>query len=133
MNLNFACKYPFTEEGKQAIIENEIQISDEIAEKGVKRIVAALNREYRPANPVHISDQLIEIGSYGAARMLLAHLKNRYLINKFAIAEAKKASYLMGSENEANLEKLRKELGVLPQEFEGRMVLPIEVYVRFYS
>jgi len=131
MDLNFACKYPFTEEGKQVIIENDIQISDEMAERGVNRIVAALNRELRPAKPVHLSDQLIEIGSYGAARMLLAHLKNRYLINKFAIAEAKKASSLMSLENSENLEKLREELGIAPKEFGGKLVLPIEAYVKF--
>jgi len=131
MELNFACNYPFTEEAKQAIIENDIQINEEIAEHGVKRIVAALNNEAKPANPLHISDQLIEIGSYGAARMLLAHLKNRYLINKFAVAEAKKASAIMANESTKNLEKLQEELGLNPEEFEGKMVLPVEVYVHF--
>ena len=131
MGLNFACRYPFTEEGKQAIIENDIQINDEIAERGVQRVVAALNRETQASNPVHISDQLIEIGSYGAARMMLAHLKNRYLANKFAIGEAKKAFSLMGSETEENLGKLRKEFGIVPLEFEGKHVVLVETYVRF--
>jgi len=63
MGLNFACKYPFTDEGKRAVIENGIQINDEIAERGVKRIVDALNKVQRTANPVHISDQFVEIGS----------------------------------------------------------------------
>ncbi len=131
MELNFACKYPFTEEGKRAIKENDIQISDEIAERGVKRVVDALNRVQRTANPVHISDQLIEIGSYGAARMMLAHLRNRYLSNKFAISEAKKASSLMARESRENIERLQNELGVVPGEFEGKVVVPLEVYVKF--
>ncbi|MBD3398137.1 hypothetical protein GF412_03025 [Candidatus Micrarchaeota archaeon] len=131
MGLNFACKYPFTEEGRQAIIENDIQINDEIAERGVQRIVDALNREHKTANPIHISDQLIEIGSYGAARMMLAHLKNRYLANKFAVAEAKKASSLMPGESKGNIGRLQQELGVVPAEFEDKLVLPIEVYVKF--
>ncbi len=131
MNLIFASKYPFTEEGRQAIIENEIQINDEIVERGVDRIISALNHKEKTANPIHLSDQLIEIGSYGAARMLLAHLKNRYLINKFAVVEAKKASSLMANETHENLEKLRTELGIIPQRFEGRLVLQIETYIRF--
>ena len=131
MDLNFACRYPFTEEGKRAAKENDILINDEMVERGVNRIVAALNREYRAPNPVHLSDQLLEIGSYGAARMLLAHLKNRYLINKFAVGEAKKASLLMASESEENMHKLRGEFGIEPQQFEGKLVLPIEVFVKF--
>lgn len=131
MGLNFACRYPFTEEGKQAIIENNIQINDEIAERGVKRIVDALNKVQKIANPVHLSDQLVEIGSYGAARMMLAHLKNRYLSNKFAVAEAKKASSLMARESKENIEVLQRELGVVPGEFEGKTVLPVETFVKF--
>ncbi len=131
MNLNFACKYPFTEEGKQAIMENDIQINNEIAERGVERVVDALEKRYRTANPVNLSDQLIEIGSYGAARMMLAHLKNRYLINKFAVAESKKASALMGKESQDNIGKLQQELGIIPGNFEEKTVLPMEVYLRF--
>jgi DNA primase large subunit len=131
MELNFACRYPFTEEGKRAILENNIQINDMITEKAVDRIVAALNNAYKAANPMHISDQLIEIGSYGAARMMLAHLRNTYLTNKFAIAEAKKASSLMARERVENLKRLQEELGVIPGEFEGKVVVPLEVYVKF--
>jgi DNA primase large subunit len=131
MDLNFACRYPFTDEGKQAIRENKIEISDEIAERGVQRVVSALERDVKVSNPVHISDQLVEIGSYGAARMMLAHLGNRYLTNKFAVTEAKKAASLMGREGKEGLERLQRELGIVPGEFEGKNVVPLEVYVKF--
>lgn len=131
MDLDFACKYPFTEEGKRAIIKNNIEISDAIAERAVARVVAAMERRETIPNPMHISDQLMEIGSYGAARMMLAYLKNRYITNKFAVGEAKKAFSLMGGESRENLDKLRGEFGLVLGEFEGKSVLPLAAYLKF--
>jgi DNA primase large subunit len=133
MELDFACRYPFTEEGKQAIIENDIQINDAIMERALKRVISAMegNRTAYKPKYAHLSDKLMEIGSYGAARMMLAYLKNRYLINKFAIGEAKKAFSLLMDENKENLDKLREEFGVVSGEFEGKIVLPLDAYVKF--
>ena len=131
MDLLFACKYPFTSEARQAIEENNIEISDFIAEKAVTRVVSALRGESVHANPMHISDQLAEIGSYGAARMMRAFLHNKYLINKFAVAEAKRASSAMGRENAENLRKLQKELGIFPSSFEGKTVVPLPTFLTF--
>lgn len=131
MDLLFACRYPFTSEARQAIEENNIEISDFIAERGVQRVVSALKGETPLALSMHISDQLAEIGSYGAARMMLAFLNNRYLINKFAVAEAKRASSAMSRENAENLRKLQNELGVHPQQFEGKTVVPLPTFLTF--
>lgn len=131
MDLVFACKYPFTEEGRKAVAENGIQINEVIAEKALKRVVAALKNEARICRPVHISDQLEEIGSYGGARMLLAHLGNRFLINKFAVSEAKKAHEIMRGESRENIEKLQGELGIVPCAHEGRTALPVATYLKF--
>jgi DNA primase large subunit len=134
MDLLFACRYPFTSEARSAIEENNVEIGDLIAEKAVQRIVSALKGEKVHANPMHISDQLVEIGSYGAARMMLAFLHNRYLINKFAVAEAKRASSAMGkdeNENPENIKKLQTELGIYPRQFEGKTVVPLPAFLTF--
>lgn len=131
MDLVFACRYPFTLEARQAIEENNVEINDLIAEKGVQRVISALKGEAPQSAPMHISDQLAEIGSYGAARMMLAFLQNRYLINKFAVAEAKRASSSMGRENSENLRKLQSELGVIPSSFEGKTVVPLASFLMY--
>lgn len=131
MDLLFSCRYPFTSEARQAVEENNIEISDFIAEKGVQRVVSALKGGTPLALSMHISDQLAEIGSYGAARMMLAFLNNRYLINKFAVAEAKRASSAMSRENAENLRKLQDELGVHPQQIEGKTVVPLPTFLTF--
>jgi len=94
-------------------------------------VVSALKGEKESAYRLHPSDELIELGSYAAARMMLAYLKNRFLTGRFAVAEAKRASSFMRSDSEENLRKLGDELGIKPTEFEGRMVLPVSQYVSF--
>lgn len=106
-------------------------MNDEIMERAVQRVVSALKAEKGQHYRLHPSDELLELGSYAAARMMLAYLKNRFLTGRFAVAEAKRASSFMRSESEENLRKLGNELGIKPAEFEGRMVLPVSQYVSF--
>jgi DNA primase large subunit len=139
MDLDFACRYPFTKEGKQATIENEIQISGEIAERAVGRILNSMKWREKGGRGIydptyaHVSDKLMEIGSYGAARMILAYLKNRHITNSFAVGEAKKAYYYITGDRASggDIEKLREEFGVRPEAFEGKKVLPLAKYVEF--
>lgn len=139
MELDFACRYPFTEEGKRAIIENGIQANEEIAERGLQRILNALKWREREGRGVydptyaHLSDKLAEIGSYGAARMMLAHLRNRYLTNSFAVGEAKRAYTFLKSldDSHPDILKLQEEFGAVPEKIEGRDTLPLATYVRF--
>jgi DNA primase large subunit len=139
MELDFACRYPFTEEGKQAILENDIQINEEIAERAVQRVLNAMNWRDKEGRAIydptyaHLSDKHTEIGSYGAARMMLAHLRNRYLTNSFAVGEAKKvyAHLTSGKAEEGEITKLQEEFGVRPGRLENRDTLPLATYVTF--
>lgn len=131
MEFSFSCKYPFTSEAKQKVESSSLELNDEIMERAVQRVVSALKGEGAPAYRLHPSDELLELGSYAAARMMLAYLKNRFLTGRFAVAEAKRASAFMRSDSAENLRKLGEELGITPTEFEGRMVLPLAQYVSF--
>lgn len=131
MEFSFSSKYPFTSEAKQKVEGSSLELNDEMMERAVQRVVAALKGEQGASYRIHPSDELLELGSYAAARMMLAHLRNRFLINKFAVAEAKRASSLMRSESDENLKRLGEELGIIPQESEGRLVLPVYQYASF--
>ena len=131
MEFSFSSKYPFTSEAKQRVDSSSLELNDAVMERAVQRVVSALKAEKEHAYRLHPSDELLELGSYAAARMMLAYLKNRFLTGRFAVAEAKRASSFMRSESEENLRKLGEELGIKPAEFEGRMVLPVSQYVSF--
>lgn len=131
MEFSFSSKYPFTSEAKRKVEESSLELNDAVMERAVQRVVSALKAEKEHAYRLHPSDELLELGSYAAARMMLAYLKNRFLTGRFAVAEAKRASSFMRSESEENLRKLGDELGIKPAEFEGRMVLPVSQYVPF--
>ncbi len=131
MELPFPSKYPFTSEAKRAVEESSLELNDEVMERAVQRVMAAVRGEPGAAYRIHPSDEMLELGSYVAARMMLSSLRNRFLINKFAIAEAKRASWLMGKESGENLKKLGDELGVVPGDFEGRLALPVPAYASF--
>ena len=131
MEFSFSSKYPFTSEAKQRVDSSSLELNDAVMERAVQRVVSALKAEKEHAYRLHPSDELLELGSYAAARMMLAYLKNRFLTGRFAVAEAKRASSFMRSESEENLRKLGDELGIKPTEFEGRMVLPVSQYVSF--
>lgn len=131
MDYSFASKYPFTSEAKRKVEESELELNNEVMERAVGRVMAALKGNYGHAYRVHPSDELLELGSYAAARMMLAYLRNSYITGKFAVAEAKRASSFMRSDSEENLKKLGDELGVVPKDFEGRLVLPVPAYASF--
>lgn len=131
MELPFSSKYPFTSEAKMVVEESSLELNDEMMERAVQRIMAAVKGEPRAAYRIHPSDEMLELGSYVAARMMLSFLRNRFLINKFAIAEAKRASWLMRKESKENLKKLGDELGIVPVKFKGRLALSVPTYVSF--
>lgn len=131
MDFSFSSKYPFTSEAKRKVEASSIELNEEIMERAVQRVVSALKGEKGGAYRLHPSDELMELGSYAAARMMLSYLRNRFLAGRFAVAEAKRASSFMRSESEGNLKKLGEELGIVPKVFEGRLVLPLPAYASF--
>lgn len=131
MELLFAAKYPFTSQAKQALAESGLAIGEDTLSKGYERAKAALSSGKIPKTVEIESALLGEIASYAAARLLLLSLNNRYLTNRYAVAEAKRASSYLSGESEGSLELLCRELG-LPFEKKGNShFLPFQRYLRF--
>ncbi|VVB66486.1 DNA primase large subunit PriL [Candidatus Gugararchaeum adminiculabundum] len=94
-NLNLCAKYPFTSEAKAFVSVNKPQISPPLIELGQKRILSALLKGEIPKQAV-VLDAKELVYSYAVARMIISQF-SRFHINRYAIAEAKRASSLLES------------------------------------
>jgi len=132
MDLLFAAKYPFSSQARAALAESGVSMGEDTLQSGYERAQAALSSGKIPRIAAELESALVsQIASYAAARMLLLALNNRYLTNRYAVAEAKRASAYLSGESEGNLEMLCRELG-LPFERKGSSYfLPFQKYLRF--
>lgn len=114
MELAFYSKYPFTRGAKEFM--SSARVSDEFQLMGIakKRVVDAIARGKIPLMSVELDDSqlLLQIASYAVSRMIVSLLKSRYYVNRYAIAEAKRASSYMAGDSEENVLSVAKELGV---------------------
>ncbi len=130
-NLDFAVRYPFTNEAKELLKASGIKISERLAELAIERILAAINGVTKKTTAIHEGEKLEEIASFAAARMLLGYLRSSYVINKFAVAESKRASHYLSNADKEEFEKIANELGVIAQQKYGNIYAPLVVYLKF--
>lgn len=131
-NADFAVKYPFSSSAKQILEESQIAITDEIVEMALERIKTALKDGKLPKTAVfHESDSLKEIASYAAARMILGHMRNRYLTNKYAVAESKRTMAYLQDESENGIETLAGEFGIKTKNAGNSILVPVYTYVKY--
>ncbi|MBI2079956.1 hypothetical protein HYT84_04260 [Candidatus Micrarchaeota archaeon] len=123
--IDFAVKYPFTSQAKKLL--EEVQLTDSIILKGIERIKASLESRRRQSIAIHKDEKLEEIASFAAARMALGYLRNRYITNKFAVAESKTVSSNLASETEDEFQLLSKELNI---QSTNQGWLPIPLYLK---
>ncbi len=110
--LDFAYKYPFSDEAREVIKEiNLREIEQRHLIIGKARIDEALQNdkiEYRESD----YGKLDFVVGYVYARMLISSLKSPVLVIKYANAEAKRASDALARDSDSNLIKLSRELGL---------------------
>ena len=131
-NIDFAVHYPFTSVAKELIEKENIVINERILELAVERIKTALQEgKTGKSSAVHYSEKIEDLASYAAAKMLLAYMKNRYLINKFAVGEAKRANAYLSAEDEESIERMGKEFGIIAEKQGNGYLIPVYTYLRF--
>ncbi|MGB9719531.1 MAG: hypothetical protein ACPL06_02980 [Candidatus Anstonellales archaeon] len=129
MDLEFAAKFPFSNDAKKIMDERKPEISDEIIEKALERLKHALrNGRIMAGTATSAWEKFEEILIYATSRMILASINNPYLTNKYAIVWAK-STYEKMSKEEA--ERIGRELGIERVEKNGETFLPIAVYLEF--
>lgn len=129
MDVDFAVKYPFSRTAKQMIAQSGLSLTDRIIEKGLERIKNALKGKIPPSAVIHPNDKLEEVASYAAARIILGSMRNRYLSNRYAIAEAKRAGSLI---TDSDIAMIGDEMGVVAEVDEGGgLNIGLVTYLKF--
>ena len=128
-DLDFAVKFPFTEQAKDIIKELGVELNEMTVSKAVERIKSCLGGNGKKSIALHESEKIQEIASYAAARILLGYMQNRYLTNKFAVAESKIMASLLDKQEEiTGLEEFFK---IKKIEEENKIYLSLPSFLKF--
>ena len=112
-------------------------------DKGLARLKSALSGKWMKSTAVHESEKLAEVASYAVSRMILSYMRNRYLTNKFAVAEAKLAHSFFEKEGDGALGTISEELGISVKKenqsdrfvtihgVNGILFVPLPAYLKF--
>jgi DNA primase large subunit len=132
MELSFYTKYPFTKGAKELMRSSKV--SDEFQLMGIakRRTVDAIGKGKIPLMSVELDDPqlLLQIASYAVSKVIVSLLKSRYYINRYAIAEAKRASSYMASDSDENVLSISRELGV-GCEIDGCYSVSFQNYLKY--
>src|SRR5271157_246405 len=128
--LDFAVRYPFTDEARKAIAS--ITLTESIADRGVERIKRALEGDMRASVSLRGSDKEESIASFAASRMILGFLRNPFLTSRFAVNEAKIAHGWLDRADEKEVDAVARIFGIATNPGkEGRMLITLPVYLRY--
>lgn len=127
--LEFALRYPFSESAKKYI--KDIEISERIVELAVERIKKALSERSSPRMILHDADKKDEIASFAAARMILGHLHNSFLTNRFAVNESKIVRSHLDHDDETTVNMVGAGFGIETKVDGKRLLIDLSTYLRF--
>jgi DNA primase large subunit len=127
--LDFALRYPFSESSRKAM--EGISLSERIVDLAVERIKKALKGESATKMLLHDSDKKEEIASFAAARMILGHLRNNFLTNRFAINESKIVRGYLDRESDSVVGQVASQFGINTVGSGDRITVDIPTYLKY--
>ncbi|VVC02702.1 DNA primase large subunit PriL [Candidatus Bilamarchaeum dharawalense] len=127
--LDFALKYPFSESAREYI--KDLSLSERIVDLGVERIKKALSEKSSPRMLLHESDKKDEIASFASARMILGHLRNNFLTNRFAVNESKIIRTQLDRDDEQTINRVGAIFGIVTKSEGKRLLLDLPTYLRY--
>ena len=128
-DLDFAVRYPFSSEAKLALESRNLELNGSMIAAASERIKSSLKGGSGKSSAIHDEDKINEIASYAAARMLLSFLNNRFITNKFAVAESKRASGYLERDEESAIEKISSELSISVEKDGKNFLIIIPQYL----
>src|SRR5271157_2811770 len=112
-SLDFAYKYPFSDEAKALIAEmGDIRIDYKYLEAGKKHIEDALNGKLQYLVTGLTSAKTDYLITYLYSRMLLSAARSRQLISQYSVAEAARSATALSTADIKEVEAVVKELGI---------------------
>jgi DNA primase large subunit len=127
--LDFAVRYPFSDSARKSI--EGLVLTERIVDLAYERIMKALSSDKSAKMLLHESDKKEEIASYAAARMILGHLRNNFLTNRFAVNEAKRVSEHLAKEDEATINAVAAQFGIKTTTEGRKLFIDLPTYVRY--
>ncbi|MDE1846306.1 MAG: DNA primase noncatalytic subunit PriX [Candidatus Micrarchaeota archaeon] len=133
--LDFAYRYPFSEEAKAVVASlNSSKIEQKYLDAGVIRVKQALSEPKIPFSEQTRSEmKLLYTLSYVYSRMLVSALAsdpiNAFIATKYAIAEARRVGEAVGADRMQSLDRVARELGMEFRAEKELFVLPFSQYL----
>jgi Primase X len=111
-DIDFAYKYPFSNEAKAVIDELQItRIDQKYLAASRSHITAAIEGELAYKNTSMTDMKADYLVTYVYSRMILSAMKDPQLIGRYSSAEAKRSAQALSESDMRELERIAKELG----------------------
>jgi DNA primase large subunit len=131
-DIDFAVKYPFTDEARAILKNKKTEINNELATRALERIKKALGEGLEQSGAIHGEEKIAEIATYATARVILGSLRNSFITNKYAVAESKRVRRDLDSDDIGTALRLGSELGVVAEsDSEKTFMMDIPTYLSF--
>ncbi|MDE1768489.1 MAG: DNA primase noncatalytic subunit PriX [Candidatus Micrarchaeota archaeon] len=122
--LDFAYKYPFSEEAKEIVSQAEQGLDEKYIKTGKIRVEHDIAGDTDFSEVSMYDIKYTHVISYVYSRMLISAINNRYHIQRYADSEAKRSRKALEADTFPNIMKVLKELRVDVSYAEERFILP---------
>ena len=133
-DLLFCSHYPFSSAAKSYVSERGMEIVSSYIEKAEERVQEAIvSGKVRKVPPLSEAQEE-ELALYAIARMIVSCANNRYLINRYAVAEAKKTSDYLSSDSSARpeyVDAVAAEFSVKFEKSGTQFLVPLGKYLTY--
>jgi len=133
-DLLFCAHYPFSAAAKAYVGNRGMEIVSSYVEKAEERVREAIVFGKVRKVPVLSDAQEEELALYAIARMIASCANNRYLINRYAVAEAKKTGEYLSSDASAHPEYVNDvaaEFGIRFEKSGAQFLVPLGKYLTY--
>ncbi len=133
-DLLFCSHYPFSKAAKEHAAEAGLELTSSIVEKAQRRVQDALSAGRIKKATDLPQAQAEELVVYAGARMIVSAAANRYLINRYSVAEAKRAGEYLSADSLAHPEYVSEvagEFGIAFEKYQGGFLVPLEHYLSY--
>ena len=129
----FCAKYPFTKSARELVAAGGVKLADiraDAVERAKKRVVGALVKGEVPRFIDVDNVAELELEAYAVARIILSIINNRYFINRYAVAESKRASAYLRDDSADNVLRAAEEMGLRGWKDGTGYLMPVSDYLQ---
>lgn len=132
--LSFCAHYPFTKEAKDYVAAKGLELTSGLIDKAESRLREAVLQGRIRRSLEHAEVMEEELALYAAGRMIISSAPNRYLINRYAVAEAKRAREYLDADEAARphyVEEVAEGFGIKFEKSGEGYLLPLSAYLAY--